>query len=312
MPFDRMRLSDPSHNSWTARSRLSLAAVLGLAAALPGQALADGAAEARPTEARPTNARPTMVVLVAVDAPAGTASSFGKAGTDEIAARAALVRTLIDRGFSIVSTAGVSIDRVAGSEDRDEAGLADASAADLARKVGADIAVIVGFRGLGEGRIRGTMNHGGAASGRARLLDVAESRVLESADAKGFGFARTLDGAVEKALIASAKAIADELGRAASKRWAQPLAADNRLAISIAGAKSWASVSAVIRKLATTKGITSVHPREIRGSTVTLAVETDLSASKVAGAIRGARLFTGSLSTKLDGNRVIVSVRGDG
>ncbi len=258
-----------------------------------------------------TPTTPTIVILLQVHAPDGTIASFGTAGTDEIVPYSSIRRALLGRGFSIVSAAGVAVTRVGGAEDTDANVLSDASAGDLARQLGADTAIIVSMVGTAEGRIRGTALRGAVVSGEARMLDVADGRILMTASGKGADFAKNDSSAIEKASRKSGDILAEALGTEASKRWAPPLAVDNRLTIVVKGATSWASVSAIMHRLATSAGVAAVHPREVRGNKVILAIDTELPASKMASLVRGARLFVGSLSTTVKDDVVMVSVQGD-
>ena len=143
------------------------------------------------------------------------------------------------------------------------------------------------------------------------MLDVADGRILMTASGQGADFAENDRIATEKASLKSAQVLAEALGAEASKRWPPPLAVDNRLTIVVRGATSWASVSAIIHRLATNAGIAAIHPREVRGSKVLLAIDTELSPPKIASLVRGTRLFVGSLSTAVKDDVVVVSVRDD-
>ena len=256
--------------------------------------------------------RPKVAILVSISAPGVVASSFGAQGTDEIAARTSLMRALAERGFEVVSAAGTKVTRVATAEEAKGELLADASAADLARELGAGIAVIIGLEGVTDGPIRGTGLDGGVANGATRVLNVSSGRVVHESAAEGAGWGESVDAAVDSALRNAAQGFTAKLAAVLAKAWPAdlPQRAD-RMSVSVRGAKSWGAVSAIIRRLATTKGISAVHPSSIRGGEVTLVLETSLSAKKVVSSIRAARLVRGSMSVKASAGGVAVSVSGD-
>lgn len=256
--------------------------------------------------------RPKVVVLVSVTSPSGVATSFGTTGTDELPAYDAFSRALRARGFDIVSAAKEAVTRVATGEEVSANVLGDASAADLARRLGAGAAVIVALEARAEGAIRGTPKQGAIARGKARLLAVADSRVLSDAGARGAGFGSDNAAAVSMALAAALPELAEAMTDAAATAWPAPLRrSGNRMTVKIRKARTWAPISSIIRRLATTSGITAVHPREIRGSAVTLGIETGLGTSVVTTAIRGTRLLSGTLSAKTSDGGIIVTIRGD-
>jgi hypothetical protein len=278
--------------------RWALAAVLLLIAA---PAAADSSA----------SSRPKLVVLVGVSGPAGSQTSFGSTGSDEIEAYRSIAAALRERGFDLVSAAGVRVDRVAVGEEVGNAVLADASALDLARKLGAGAAVVVGLAARDDGKIRGTRFLGAQAQAEARLLEAGGGRTVATASAREASWGPSLATAAAHAAQAAALALAPDVAAAAARQWPSSAraAGGDRLAVRIQGASSWSSVAAIIRRLGTTRGVTAVHPVEVRGSEVGLELETSLAPAAVVAAIRRASLPSGSLSARQTGGSVTVQLR---
>lgn len=272
----------------------------------PAAAFAEDASRPAP------NARPKLVILLAESTPAGMRTSFGSTGTDDIDALKNIAKQLRDRGFDLVSAAGTRVTRVSSTEETGEAVLADAAALDLARQLGAGAAVVVALAASDDGRVRGTRYVGSKVRGAARLLDAASGQTVGTADARDVGWGDDLAAAAGRASLATAAELGPILARAAAKRWPAPVSGSTGMvvAVEISGASSWSPIADILRRLAQTRGIDAVHPRDVRGSRVSLDVETALPATEIARAIKKARLDEGtSLSASVSGSRVMVKVR---
>lgn len=269
---------------------------------------ADPEDEAPPDSAGP---RPKVAVFLAMSTEAGSVTTFGSSGTDDIGAAKAAVRELHERGFELVSAAGTRVERVAVGDESDGLPLADASAADLARKLGAGAALIIGLVTSDDGRIRGTTFAGAAASGQARLLDVGSGRSLATEQISRGGWGSSPEVAFDRAAASAAMVLARGLADIAARQWPAVIATDERVAVRVRGAKKWASISAIIQQLAITRGVDAVHPREVRGDRVTLGLDTELPVTALIAAIRSSRLRVGSLSAKQEGDAINVVIRGD-
>ena len=263
-------------------------------------------------EPEPANPRPKLVILLAQAGPDGQRTSFGSTGTDDIDALKSIAARLRERGFDLVSAAGTRVTRVTTTEEAGEAILADAAALDLARQLGAGGALVIGLASTQDGRVRGTRFVGARVRGAGRLLAATSGRTLATAEAQQAGWGEDPGAASDRASLMVADDLGPILARAAARRWPAEVVGSSggRVPVKISGASSWAPVAAVIRQLALTKGIDAVHPREVRGSAVTLDVETALPASQVVRALRNTRVPEGtSLQARASGDGVSVTVR---
>lgn len=291
-------------------TRIDVAALRGALAELGLSAT--GAAAAAPVAASATSgARPKLVLLVAVSEPGTQRTSFGTTGDEQIESYRAIARALEERGFELVSAAGTRVDRAALGEQGAGTVLADASALDLARKLGAGGAVIVGLAARQDGRIRGTSFLGAQARGVARVLEAGGGRTLATAEADEATWGASAASAAESGLRQAAESLAPQLAAAVSRQW--PAARGNldsdRLAVRIRGASSWSPVAAIIRQLALAHGVSAVHPTDVRGGEVLLGIETSLPVAKIVGLIRRTSLGSGSLSARVSGDGVLVTVQ---
>jgi hypothetical protein len=279
-------------------------------AAIAALLAAPATADADSAEATP--ARPKLVILLSEAGPAGTRTSFGSTGTDDIDALKNIAKQLRDRGFDLISAAGTRVTRVTSTEEAGGAVIGDAAALDLARQLGAGAALVIGMVASPDGRVRGTPFLGAQVRAAARLLDASSGQTVATADAREAGWGDDAAAATGRASLSAAVEVGPSLARAAARRW--PAATSGlsgaAVGVSISGAESWAPIAEIIRQLALTRGIDAVHPREVRGGDVKLDVETMLPASQVARAIKKARLDDNtSLSARVSGGEVIVKVR---
>jgi hypothetical protein len=94
------------------------------------------------------------------------------------------------------------------------------------------------------------------------------------------------------------------------QHWPRPVST-SLTQVKIRGATSWSAVSAIIQKLAKTRGIRAVHPLRANAGRVDLAIDTELSPAHVSGLVKSARIARGSVATAIKDGNVLVKVRED-
>lgn len=255
---------------------------------------------------------PSAVLLVQVSTPDGTVANFGRGGGDGGAAADALQNEMQSMGLRVRSARGEEI-AVSGGDAESLLPLGDAAAVDLARRLGAVSVWVVGMDVRAEGPIRATRLQGAAGRGKLRVIDVERGEVLAESGAEGAGF----DRAVGQAAAVAARDVGQHLARGVSgkvtERWASAASAGGpQILVRVRGAHSWASVSALVRKLGSTSGVDAVHAREVARGRIALGVETRLPSSRVAAAAQQARLPSGTILAQPRGERQVdVEIRGD-
>ncbi len=255
---------------------------------------------------------PAAILLLKVTTPDGSTTSFGRGGGDGGAAGEALAREITATGLRVRPAGGEQI-AVSTGEGDPLLPVGDEAALDIARRLGAAAVWVVGIDVRAEGAIRGTRLSGAVGRGKLRVLDAERREVIAEAEAEGAGFDR--DGS--QAADAAARDLAQRLaGGAAGKvdpRWSAAASAGGpQVVVRVRGARTWASIGALIHKLSTTTGVEAVHAREVVRGRIALGVETRLAPARVATALAQARLPSGTLAAQARGERgVDVEIRGD-
>jgi hypothetical protein len=270
----------------------------GLALALPG--IREAQAEGAPAAA------PKALLLLKTSSASGTSASFGRSAVDGAMSRA-LKEPFEKLGIVFASASGATP-----SVGEASAGLplSDAAATDMARQAGATIAVIAGIRVQPQGAIRATAFLSQKASLRLRVLDVAGGEVVYETRLSAFGYHKSEDQggnlAMAKAITQANEGLVPEL----RARWASSSPAKGTsLILTVSGADSWRPLSAILQKLAVTKGVESVHVIGIDSSRVRLAVSSRQSITSLIANLRRTRIYNGSISVTASGNAISVSLQ---
>ncbi|HUS68651.1 MAG TPA: hypothetical protein VMZ28_29145 [Kofleriaceae bacterium] len=254
----------------------------------------------------------TAVLLLKRSTPERTVTTFGKEGKDASEVAQTMAREIEALGFKLAPAIGQQIAVTGESDPRLPIG--DAAALELARKVGAQVAWVVGIDVRPDGRVRATRLEGAAGRGAVRVLEVGSGNAVATADVEGAGFDATASGASTMAARDISERLARAVGGELTTRWpASGGGGDDgpSVTVRVRGARTWNSIAAVIRRLATTEGISAVHPRDVRRGRVSLSVDTRLTAGKVASAAERARLPSGTARAAARGAEVDVEIRGE-
>lgn len=251
--------------------------------------------------------RARVALLAKITTPKGTSASFGRDG----AAAGPIIRAMLEHidalGFEHLSTSDFA--PTLGSPPQ---GLPvdDRVATELAAKVGAGIVIVAGIRAESSGRVRGTQLHGAKARLRLRILDVSTGqRVFEGDSAEG-GYAASSGPAAESAVLGALGQVREPMARTLERHWPAPVARRG-VDVVVSGAMRWGSVSAVLQRLAATRGVEAVHLMAARLAQVVLSVEHVGDPAELVASMRRTRLSTGVLSARQTARGVEVKVRGD-
>ncbi|HLU68615.1 MAG TPA: hypothetical protein VKZ63_20180 [Kofleriaceae bacterium] len=289
---------------------LRLPAAAALVALGAATARAGDGEPVRAAAATPTAGAPTAVLLLVVTTPEGTAATFGQGGGQAGPAGEALAREVEALGFQLRSAAGQTV-AVSGEGDP-LLPVGDQAALDLARRLGASSAWVVGLDVRPDGPIRGTRLTGAAGRGKLRVLDVAAGSAVASAEAVGAGYDAALAPAAAAAGRDAIARLAASVTGEVRSRWPKAASGGPTVLIRLRGARTWSSISAIIHRLGATEGVRAVHPRQVWQGRVALAVDTGLSAARVAAAVERARLPRGTVRAAARGSaEVEAEVRGE-
>jgi hypothetical protein len=255
--------------------------------------------------------RPTAVLLLKRTTPERTVTTFGKEGALASDVAQTMVREMEGLGLKVASAAGQSVAVTGESDPRLPIG--DAAALELARRVGATSAWVVGIEVRADGRVRATRLEGAAGHGALRVLDVGSGNAVGNAEVDGAGFDTSPGGAAVMAARDISERLARAVGGEVASRWPVVSAGGGpAVTVRVRGARTWGSISAIIRRLGTTEGVLAIHPREVRRGRIALSVDTRLPASKIAAAAERARLPTGTARAAARGDtEVDLEVRGE-
>jgi hypothetical protein len=84
-----------------------------------------------------------------------------------------------------------------------------------------------------------------------------------------------------------------------------PLAADAAMSVRVTGVTDWRAVQALIETLSATTGVSQVYPRAFRRGEVLLAVDTGLTARRVAAAAAATRSDAGSVRARVASDTLV-------
>ncbi len=253
--------------------------------------------------------RAKIVVLLKATAGDSTVTTFGSTGADGGGAGRAIADELRAAGLEVVTAAGVQAP-VSGEGGDGGLPLDDRAALELARGVSASGAVVVGVDAAVEGSIRGTRLSGAAARASVRVLDVAGGSVVDDSSAKGAGWGDDAGSALGSAAVEATERAMRKVSRSIAKRWTQPRSAAAGTVVKIRGGSDWASIAAIIDKVAATQGVSAVH-LAVEPRKVDLYLDTALPLAELAAQIKRARLLRGSVATRVKDGEVQVKVSGD-
>jgi hypothetical protein len=249
--------------------------------------------------------RPKAVILSRETGPRGLVSNLGttpRSGPCELAFRA----VLDSLGFAVVETPAVVPVTIEASADLP---VEPASAVAIAKSAQDGAVFIVGATALGAGPIRGTTQSGAEAQAVARVIDTNSEAEVADASVTGSGFGAGVTEAAARAASDVCEKAARHMAPKISARW--PLAPRDsaNLRILIAGARSWAPASAIVRELG--DAAAGMQVKAVGGGRVTLGLSTKLTPEQVSLILMRVKLQAAQLSVRVDGDRVLVAVQGD-
>jgi hypothetical protein len=249
--------------------------------------------------------RPKAVILSRETGPRGMVSNLGTAprsGPCELAFRA----VLDGLGFAVVETPQVVPVTIEANADLP---VEPASAAAIGKSAQAAAVFIVGATAIGAGSIRGTSQSGAEAHAVARALDADSEAQVADANITGSGFGAGLTEAAARAAGDVCEKAARHMAPKIAAHW--PLAPRDsaNLRILIAGARSWAPASAIVRELG--DAAAGMQVKALGGGRITLGLSTKLTPQQVSLMLMRVKLQAAQLSVRVDGDRVLVAVQGD-
>lgn len=241
--------------------------------------------------------RPKVAVLLHATLGTDTQTTFGQIGGRGGPAGRALAARLLASGFETVEAKGIDVPIA--RERPQGVPLSDDAAAEIARAARVGGAFVVGVKAQRDGVIRGTALVGALARASVRVIDVGDgsASLVTQVDVEGAGF-----GDDESAALSNAAADAVERAMRAIMAtlvayWPPLIASGDDMLVEVRGFRDWVPVQAIVKGLASHRGIKRVWPRQLGRRGIVLAVATSLGKRRVASLI--SRLNVPSMDIKV-------------
>jgi hypothetical protein len=246
-------------------------------------------------EVQAMSPKPRALLLYENATPTGRVANYGEGKPVASTAIRALQEPFAGLGISFVATpAGAGATGLPSSAD----------ALQLAAKSGAALVVMVNVQTRSDGPIRATPMQGFVSDLRIRVF--SSSKTIVDLQARGPGYHREPGQAVQHAVRAAIAKANLQLVPKLAAHWSPKQG--TTLEVSISGATSWRSIASLLQKLATTRGVTSVHPVTLTSQEVKLKVGSTTGSGGMVASLRRTRVPNASLAVQARGNTILVQL----